>query len=67
MPVNPCKVVVFSEYQDTVRHIAPILDIAFPGRVLAAEGSLGKGFLMNCMQTLMPIMRPISSAMIMIF
>jgi SNF2 family DNA or RNA helicase len=41
---TPCKVVVFSEYQDTVRHIAPILDIAFPGRVLAAEGSLGKGF-----------------------
>ncbi|MGI5823086.1 MAG: helicase-related protein [Dethiobacteria bacterium] len=38
------KVVIFSEYQDTVRHIAPVLQAAFPERVLMAEGSLGKGF-----------------------
>ncbi len=38
------KVVIFSEYQDTVRHIAPLLEAAFPGRVLVAEGTLGKGF-----------------------
>ena len=38
------KVVIFSEYQDTVKHIAPVLQAAFPERVLVAEGSLGKGF-----------------------
>lgn len=38
------KVVIFSEYQDTVRHIAPILHNAFPNRVLVAEGSLSKSF-----------------------
>ena len=38
------KVVIFSEYQDTVRHIAPVLQTAFPENVLVAEGSLGKGF-----------------------
>jgi SNF2 family DNA or RNA helicase len=38
------KVVIFSEYLDTVRHIAPILQAAFPGRVLVAEGSLSKIF-----------------------
>lgn len=38
------KVVVFSEYRDTVGHIAPILEEAFPGRVLVAEGSLTKRF-----------------------
>ncbi len=38
------KVVVFSEYTDTVRHIAPVLQTAFPERVLVADGSLGKGF-----------------------
>jgi len=38
------KVVIFSEYQDTIKHIAPLLEQAFPGRVLVSEGSLGKGF-----------------------
>lgn len=38
------KVVVFSEYRDTVGHVAPILEKAFPGRVLVAEGSLTKKF-----------------------
>ena len=38
------KVVIFSEYLDTVRHIAPILERAFPGRVLVAEGTLSKAF-----------------------
>ena len=41
------KVIVFSEYQDTLRHIGPVLQAAFPGRVLVAEGSLGKGFFSN--------------------
>ncbi|HFD87202.1 MAG TPA: helicase, partial [Gammaproteobacteria bacterium] len=38
------KVVIFSEYQDTVRHIAPMLQAAFKKRVLVAEGSLNKRF-----------------------
>jgi len=38
------KVVIFSEYQDTVRHIAPVLQEAFPGRVLLAKGTLNKRF-----------------------
>ncbi len=38
------KVVIFSEYRDTVHHIAPVLQRAFPGRVLVAEGSWSKRF-----------------------
>ena len=38
------KVIIFSEYQDTLRHIAPILQHIFPGRVLVAEGSFSKRF-----------------------
>jgi hypothetical protein len=38
------KVVIFSEYRDTVEHIANVLQSAFPGRVLVAEGSFGKAF-----------------------
>ncbi|RMD67123.1 helicase [Candidatus Parcubacteria bacterium] len=38
------KVVVFSEYRDTVRHIAPILGEAFAGRVLVADGGVNKAF-----------------------
>jgi len=38
------KVVIFSEYQDTITHIAPLLEQAFPERVLVSEGSLSKGF-----------------------
>jgi SNF2 family DNA or RNA helicase len=38
------KVVVFSEYLDTIRHIAPFLEQAFPGRVLVAQGNLSKSF-----------------------
>ena len=38
------KVVIFSEYQDTLRHIAPTLQAAFKKRVLVAEGTLGNRF-----------------------
>jgi len=38
------KIVVFSEYQDTIVHIAPALEAAFPERVLVARGSLSKSF-----------------------
>ena len=38
------KVVLFSEYQDTVEYIAPVLQEAFPGRVLVAGKSLNKRF-----------------------
>ncbi len=38
------KVVVFSEYLDTVQHIAPWVEEAFPGRVLVADGGYGKAF-----------------------
>jgi len=38
------KFVIFSEYLDTVRHIVPKLQEAFPGRVLVAQSSLSKSF-----------------------
>ncbi len=38
------KVVIFSEYRDTVRHIAPALREAFPDRVLVADGTLSRRF-----------------------
>jgi len=38
------KVVIFSEYQDTVKHLGPALRAAFPGRVLVAAGNLSKRF-----------------------
>jgi len=41
------KVVIFSEYLDTVRHIASVLENAFPGRVLVAAGNLNKAFYEN--------------------
>ncbi|PJF40456.1 MAG: helicase, partial [Phototrophicales bacterium] len=38
------KIIIFSEYLDTVRHIAPILHEAFPHKVLVGEGNLSKQF-----------------------
>lgn len=38
------KVVIFTEYLDTLRHIAPILREEYPGRILVAEGTLSKAF-----------------------
>ncbi|NPV87887.1 MAG: helicase [Anaerolineae bacterium] len=38
------KLVIFSEYLDTVKHISPVLEGAFAQRVLVASGSFGKGF-----------------------
>jgi len=38
------KVVVFTEYLDTLHHIAPLLEKVFPGRVLVAGSHLSKGF-----------------------
>ena len=38
------KVVIFSEYLDTVEHIVHMLKTAFPERVLVATGSLTKRF-----------------------
>lgn len=38
------KLVIFSEYLDTVYHLAPILQKEFPGQVLVAQGSLSKSF-----------------------
>ncbi len=34
------KLVIFSEYVDTVKYIAPVLEAAFPGRVLVCPGTL---------------------------
>ena len=34
------KIVIFSEYADTVRYLRPILERAFPGRVLTMDGRL---------------------------
>ena len=40
---EPCrKVVIFSEYQDTLEYIAPLLQKAFPGRVIVAGRSLSR-------------------------
>jgi len=36
------KVVIFSEYRDTVRHIAPRLRETFPGQVLVVDGALSQ-------------------------
>lgn len=38
------RVIVFTEYTDTLDHITPILQAAFPNRVLIAKDRLGKGF-----------------------
>ncbi|MGB4425907.1 MAG: helicase-related protein, partial [Limnochordia bacterium] len=38
------KVVIFSEYRDTVDYIAPLLQTVFPGRVLVAEHAYSKRF-----------------------
>ncbi|GAP62018.1 hypothetical protein ARMA_0441 [Ardenticatena maritima] len=38
------KIIIFSEYLDTVKHVAPVLKRAFPGRVLVAEGNFSKKF-----------------------
>jgi len=46
-PQNPGeprrKVVIFSEYVDTVNHLQPMLEEAFPGRVLVVAGGLPPG------------------------
>jgi superfamily II DNA or RNA helicase len=34
------KVVIFSEYVDTVKHLRPVLEKAFPYRVLSVDGTL---------------------------
>jgi len=38
------KIVIFTEYQDTVNHLADALREAFQGRVLAASGNLNRRF-----------------------
>ncbi len=37
------KVVIFTEYVDTVKYIQPILESEFPGRVLCFDGNWGAG------------------------
>lgn len=41
----PRKVIIFSEYTDTVNHIAPVLQRAFPERVMVVKGAISKTFL----------------------
>lgn len=38
------KLVIFSEYRDTVDYIAPLLEATIPGRVLVADRSFSKRF-----------------------
>ncbi len=38
------KVIVFTEYRDTVRHISPVLESTFSGKVLVSDGTLNKSF-----------------------
>lgn len=37
----PRKVIIFSEYLDTVKHLKPVLEQAFDDRVFTVDGSLG--------------------------
>jgi superfamily II DNA or RNA helicase len=39
------KVILFSEYTDTVRHLEPILAKAFKGKVISSDGGLSPGLL----------------------
>ncbi|WKZ40017.1 MAG: helicase-related protein [Anaerolineales bacterium] len=41
------KVIIFSEYIDTVEHLAPILEKAFPGKVLSTSSGLSAAQLRN--------------------
>jgi len=36
------KVIIFSEYTDTVRHLEPILEQSFPGRVISSNSGLSQ-------------------------
>ncbi len=36
------KVIIFSEYMDTVRHLEPILEEAFPGKVISSASGLSQ-------------------------
>jgi len=36
------KVIVFTEYLDTVRYVEPFLEAAFPGRLVSVKGDYGK-------------------------
>lgn len=35
------KVIIFSEYVDTIRELAPVIEAAFPGRVFTVAGQFG--------------------------
>ena len=39
------KVVIFSEYTDTVRHLQPVLEKAFSGKVISPDGGLSPSLL----------------------
>jgi superfamily II DNA/RNA helicase len=39
------KVIIFSEYADTVKHLEPILAKAFPGKVISSDAGLSPGLL----------------------
>jgi len=39
------KIVIFSEYTDTVKHLEPILAKAFRGKVISSDGGLSPGLL----------------------
>jgi len=39
------KVIIFSEYLDTVRHLRPILDKAFPGKVINSDSVLSSNLI----------------------
>jgi SNF2 family DNA or RNA helicase/HKD family nuclease len=43
------KVIIFSEYMDTVRHLQPFLENAFPGKVIHTDGTLSS----NKMRTIL--------------
>ncbi|GAB4396700.1 MAG: helicase-related protein [Anaerolineales bacterium] len=46
----PRKAILFSEYLDTIRHLRPLLEAAFPEQVLTVEGSLSAALTRDLLQ-----------------
>ncbi|MFH2102157.1 MAG: helicase-related protein [Chloroflexota bacterium] len=52
------KVLVFSEYVDTVKHIQPILEESFPNLVLSAEGGISASAMRQLLNNFDASMKP---------
>ncbi len=54
----PRKLIIFSEYVDTVKHLAPLLEEYFPGMILSVEGNLGSHLLEEILANFDASIRP---------